>query len=281
MTETLPAAGQSAAAVAERALSAAGVVVRRLDTLDGVRAAEALFSEVWRSPGKPPLSAEVMRAVEHVGGYVTGAYDGHRMLAASSGFLALAGDGRVVLHSHISGVLPDAQGRRLGWALKQHQRAWALERGIKTITWTFDPLVRRNAWFNLAKLGASGVEYLVDFYGPMDDGLNRGEPTDRLFTQWDLLAPTAVAATAGGTVVRDGAEVTLVLDERDGWPVAVESPTPGATLIRLPADVEKLRNEVPAAASAWRMAVRDALAPLLDAGRRVDGITVDGCLVVD
>lgn len=281
MTETLPAAGQSAAAVAERALSAAGVVVRRLDTLDGVRAAEALFSEVWRSPGKPPLSAEVMRAVEHAGGYVTGAYDGHRMLAASSGFLALAGDGRVVLHSHISGVLPDAQGRRLGWALKQHQRAWALERGIKTITWTFDPLVRRNAWFNLAKLGASGVEYLVDFYGPMDDGLNRGEPTDRLFTQWDLLAPTAVAATAGGTVVRDGAEVTLVLDERDGWPVAVESPTPGATLIRLPADVEKLRNEVPAAASAWRMAVRDALAPLLDAGRRVDGITVDGCLVVD
>ena len=285
MTSTLHAAGLSAAAVAGEALRTAGVVVRHLDTLEGVRAAEALFSEVWRSPGKPPLSAEVMRAVEHAGGYVTGAYDGAsggaRMLAASSGFLALAPDGRVVLHSHISGVLPEAQGRRVGWALKQHQRAWALERGIETITWTFDPLVRRNAWFNLAKLGASGVEYLVDFYGPMDDGLNRGEPTDRLFTQWDLLAPTAVAATAGGTVVRDGAEVTLVLDERAGWPVAVESQRPGATLIRLPADIEKLRNEVPAAASAWRMAVRDALAPLLDAGRRVDGITADGCLVVD
>ena len=274
MTTTLPAAGPSAAAVAEEALRSAGVVVRRLDTLDGVRAAEALLSEVWRSPGKPPLSAEVMRAVEHAGGYVTGAYDGAsgRMLAASSGFLAMAPDRGVVLHSHISGVLPEAQGRRVGWALKLHQRAWSLERGIETITWTFDPLVRRNAWFNLAKLGAVAVEYLVDFYGPMSDGLNAGEPTDRLFTRWHLLAAGTDVPGAG----------RLLLDEREGLPVVVQPAETGTTsLVRLPADIETLRVEAPEAARAWRLAVREVLAPLVDAGGRVTGVTREGCLVVE
>ena len=272
MTTTLPAVGASAIAMAEEALLAAGVVVRGLDTLEGVLAAEALLSEVWRSPGKPPLSAEVMRAVEHAGGYVTGAYDGERMLAASSGFLAMASDGGVVLHSHISGVLPEAQGRRIGYALKLHQRAWALERGIQTITWTFDPLVRRNAWFNLAKLGAVGDEYLVDFYGPMSDGLNAGEPTDRLFARWDLLTPNTSGSDDG----------RLLLDEQDGLPVVVAAAEPGTTsLVRLPADIEALRVADPGAARSWRLAVREVLAPLAEGGARVTGVTRDGSLVVE
>ena len=283
MTTTLP-AGAPAAAVADQALRAAGVAVRGLHTLSGVRAAEALFADVWRTPGKPPLPAEVMRAVEHAGGYVVGAYDGAdgggRMLAASSAFLSLA-DGRVVLHSHISGVLPEAQGRRIGWALKLHQRAWCLERGIETVTWTFDPLVRRNAWFNLAKLGAVGVEYLVDFYGPMSDGLNAGEPTDRLFTRWDLTAPAVQAAAEGRAAEADASAALLLLDEQDGRPVVTADARPGTpSLVRLPADVEALRVADPAAAREWRLAVREVLAPLVAAGSRATGLTRDGALVV-
>jgi predicted GNAT superfamily acetyltransferase len=282
MTSTLDAIGLPVSAVAKRALAAAGVTVQRLDTLERVRAAEALFCEVWRSPHNcPPLAAEVMRAVEHAGGYVMGAYDGERLLGASSGFLAVGAEGRLQLHSHISGVLPQAQGRRVGWMLKLHQRAWALERGIETITWTFDPLVRRNAWFNLRKLGAQGVEYLVDFYGPMHDGLNAGEPTDRLFARWDLLSPVVVAASEGSRVARVPAAGVLVLDERDGWPWPVAPPpTSSPALVRLPGDVERLRRASPPAARAWRMAVRDALDPLLCAGRRVTGMTDDGCMVI-
>ncbi|TAL13308.1 MAG: GNAT family N-acetyltransferase [Frankiales bacterium] len=282
MTTTLPAA----AAVAEHALHAAGVVVRPLDTLDRVLDAEALLGEVWRSPTKAPLSAEVMRAVEHAGGYVVGAYDDSpgstRMLAASSAFLALGPDGRVALHSHISGVLAHAQGRRVGWALKLHQRAWCLERGIETVTWTFDPLVRRNAWFNLAKLGAVGVEYLVDFYGPMSDGLNAGEPTDRLFTRWQLLAPEVVAAVGAVGAGAQPATGHLLLDERDGGPAPGRPAVPGErSLVRLPADVEALRIAAPERARAWRLAVRDVLAPLVDRGARVTGMTGDGCLLVE
>lgn len=51
------------------------------------------------------------------------------------------------------------------------------------------PLVRRNAYFNLVKLGARATDYLPDCYGPMHDGLNRGEASDRLFVEWDLLSP--------------------------------------------------------------------------------------------
>ena len=285
MTATLSAPATPATALAEQALAAAGIVARRLDTLEGVQAAANLFAEVWQSPETPPLTADVMRAVEHAGGYVVGAYDGPTLLGASSGFLALGPDGSCRLHSHISGVLPSAQGRRVGWALKLHQRAWALERGIATITWTFDPLVRRNAWFNLGKLGAEGVEYLVDFYGPMHDGLNAGEPTDRLFTSWELVSPGAEAAAAGRPVRAVPDAATLLLDEREGqpWPTqAVLSPESegGPALIRLPADIEQLRKDSPGAARAWRTAVRAALQPLMDDGRRVTGLTPDGCLVV-
>ena len=281
MTTTLPAGAP--AAVADAALSRAGVAVRGLTTLDGVQAAERLFAEVWRSPGKPPLSAEVMRAVEHAGGYVVGAYDeaAGRMLAASSGFLALGPDGEVVLHSHISGVVDEAQGRRVGWALKLHQRAWCLERGIQTITWTFDPLVRRNAWFNLGKLGAVGVEYLVDFYGPMADGLNAGEPSDRLFTRWQLLAPEVTARAQGSAPAAEPTGARLLLGDRDGLPLVAGTAEPGtASLVRLPADIEALRVEDPGAARAWRLAVRAALAPLVDAGGRVTGLTRGGALLV-
>ena len=263
------AADTQAGEVAERA----DVRVLPLDTLAGVQAAAALFSAVWRTDAAtPPLTAEVMRAVEHAGGYVVGAYRGQRLVGASAGFLGLDAAGPPVLHSHISGV--SEPGRGIGLALKLHQRAWALRRGISAITWTFDPLVRRNAWFNLAKLGAAGVEYLVDFYGPMSDGVNVGESTDRLLTRWDLTAPLpagAPGASAAGGV--------LVLAERDGHPAPVAGDGGGADLlVQLPADIERLRTTSPEAARAWRLAVREALAAPFGDGYAARGITRDGCL---
>ena len=255
---------------AARAASDAGIRVLPLDTLAGVREAAALFCRVWRTDAStPPLPAEVMRAVEHAGGYVVGAYRGTEMVGASSGFLGLSGS-TPVLHSHISGV--SAPGRGIGLALKMHQRAWSLERGIASITWTFDPLVRRNAWFNLAKLGATGVEYLVDFYGPMTDGVNSGESSDRLFTRWDVLAEPAPVASDGAVVL---------LSERDGQPTTCTPPGDGSrVLVQLPADVESLRATDPELARRWRLAVREALVPAFADGYRADGITRDGFLVL-
>lgn len=267
---TRPATPSSAAEQAQECAARAGVRISPLDTLAGVQAAAALFAHVWRSePATPPLAAEVMRAVEHAGGYVVGAYAGDRLVGASSGFLGLAGS-TPVLHSHISGV--SEPGRGIGLALKLHQKAWALDRGISSITWTFDPLVRRNAWFNLAKLGAVGVEYLVDFYGPMSDGVNGGESSDRLFTRWDLTAAPLPAAVDGAL---------LLLDERDGAPAPVAATPRGRPLlVALPEDVEGLRATQAAVARDWRLAVRDALVPAFADGYRARGITRDGCLLL-
>ena len=256
---------------ADAAASAAGIRIRPLDTLAGVRDAAALFCSVWRTdPSAPPLAAEVMRAVEHAGGYVVGAYAQERLVGASSGFLGLR-DGAPVLHSHITGVT--VPGRGIGLALKLHQRAWALARAVPAITWTFDPLVRRNAWFNVGKLGAVGVEYLVDFYGPMSDGVNAGESSDRLFTRWDLLTERPTPPT-------DRAAVVLAAD---GCRPAAPRPVPPGVdvlLVALPPDVETLRTTDPAGARAWRLAVREVLVPAFASGYLACGVTPDGSLVL-
>jgi predicted GNAT superfamily acetyltransferase len=264
-----PAAQQAAEQAAASAVRA-GVRILPLDTLAAVQAAAALFAQVWRTePTTPPLAAEVMRAVEHAGGYVVGAYAGGRLVGASSGFLGLAGS-TPVLHSHISGVCEP--GRGIGLALKLHQKAWALDRRIGSITWTFDPLVRRNAWFNLAKLGAVGVEYLVDFYGPMSDGVNGGESSDRLFTRWDLTRTPAPVAVEGAV---------LLLEDRGGAPAPADAAhRDEPLLVALPQDVEALRASHPSVARDWRLAVREALVPAFADGYRASGITRDGCLVL-
>ena len=73
-----------------------------------------------------------------------------------------------------------------GSALKLAQRAQALEQGMHVVRWTFDPMVARNAWVNLGKLGAVADRFRRDFYGAMTDTLNDGERSDRLVVRWDL-----------------------------------------------------------------------------------------------
>lgn len=251
-------------------MSAAGPIrIALLHRLPDLEAAAALFCRIWRTPvDRPPLSVEVMRAIEHAGGYVAGAWAGEMLVGASAGFLGLEGTAPV-LHSHITGV--EVPGRGTGLALKQHQRAWALERGLAAITWTFDPLVRRNAWFNLTKLGAVGVEHLPDFYGAMTDGVNSGDRSDRLFTRWDVRDEVAPHDGSGGTVV---------LDAHDGRPVATGARPDGTWLMALPADVERLRGTDPALAAHWRSAVRETLDDAFGRGLRARGTTADGHVVL-
>ncbi|NBP52503.1 MAG: GNAT family N-acetyltransferase, partial [Actinobacteria bacterium] len=73
--------------------------------------------------------------------------------------------------------------------LKVAQREWALARGITEIRWTFDPLIARNAFFNLTRLGAVGAVYHADLYGTMTDPVNAGDATDRVEARWDLTGP--------------------------------------------------------------------------------------------
>jgi predicted GNAT superfamily acetyltransferase len=246
----------------------------------------ALFEAVWGRSAEPPLSRELLTVIAFEGGYVTGAYAGAELVGASVGLFGLDPDGRLLLHSHITGVVPAGRGRHAGLVLKLHQRAWALERGITTIQWTFDPLVRRNAHFNVVKLAADPVCYLPDFYGDLGDTINAGHASDRLLVRWDLTSPDAVAAAAGIPRTADAPQsaVTLLDHPGDGpahrsgfaagWdagPGGAPAPETGAVLVGTPADVEALRRSDPEAARAWRWAQREALGELLATGWRVTG----------
>ncbi|MFF4415242.1 GNAT family N-acetyltransferase [Streptosporangium sp. NPDC001559] len=247
--------------------TATGVSLRELHHLEELEEVYRLLGEIWQSePGNAPISVELMRALSHAGNYITGAYLDGRMIGASVGFLA-APAGRA-LHSHITGT---TLGNGVGFALKQHQRLWALERGLDTITWTYDPLVRRNAHFNLAKLGAFPTEYLPSFYGVMGDAINAGDESDRVLATWPLAVPHVAAAAAGTPYAVDvPVDAVVGLRDRDGRPAAGRTDAE-IVLIDLPADIETLRHTDPSTARAWRQALREVLGGLMARGAQVVG----------
>lgn len=175
------------------AAASAGVEIRELRELADLDQVYRLYDSIWRpDPKNPPVTTELLRALTKAGNYVGGAYDGADLIGACVGFFGAPAE--VTMHSHVAGVSSKARGRNVGFALKLHQRAWALERGVTAISWTFDPLIRRNAYFNLAKLAARPTEYLPNFYGLMADGINNGDDSDRLLVRWQLDDPTVITA---------------------------------------------------------------------------------------
>ncbi|MCZ2821125.1 GNAT family N-acetyltransferase [Modestobacter sp. VKM Ac-2977] len=280
------AGADAASVVAAEAAAASGVRVAALTDLADLRAVQALFDSIWHpAPDNPPVTVELMRALTKAGNPLFGAYaDGQLVGACVAFFAAPSGS---ALHSHVTGVAPSAQRRSVGRALKLHQRAWALQHGLDRISWTFDPLVRRNAWFNLGRLAATPVEYLPDFYGPMADTINASDQSDRLLTCWSLEAPAVVRAVAGQPVDVDlpallAAGAAAVLTVGPGGRPEARPGTPGVpALIAVPADVETLRARDAALAAEWRVAVRAALGGALTAGARVRGFAREGWYVVD
>jgi predicted GNAT superfamily acetyltransferase len=286
VTEPVPGVDAAVEAAAVAA-GAAGVRVQEISSLEGLREVYHLYDAIWRpDPKNPPVTTELLRAFTKAGNYVAGAYDGTELVGASVGFFGAPGDsGHMELHSHIAGVSKAALGRSVGFALKLHQRAWALRRGVSTIAWTFDPLVSRNAYFNLAKLAATPAEYLTNFYGGMQDGINSGDESDRLLIRWDLAAPAVEAASTGRLKVMDahaeqnaGASIGLTRSD-DGHPVtgSVHGDT---ILVAVPRDIESLRSVDPPGARAWRLAVRDVLGAVMAQGARVAGFDRAGWYVV-
>jgi predicted GNAT superfamily acetyltransferase len=258
-------------------------MISELHDLDDMRALERLFAEIWGRPGEPPIASGLLMALAHSGNYVAGVRVDGRVAGGLVGWLGGLPPDHLHLHSHILGVAGGSQARGVGFELKQHQRTWCLSRGVKSIEWTFDPLVRRNAYFNLNKLGAEAREYLVNFYGPMTDGINAGEESDRILISWRLDSPQAEDAAAGrprdpSTEDLQNADSILAADA-GGEPVA-HPPSARVVICRLPDDIVALRRADPKLAREWRLAVRKAIGDAFAAGYRISGVTRTGWYVL-
>ncbi len=177
------------------------------------------------------------------------------------------------------------RGGNVGFALKQHQRAWTLEHGLTRVTWTFDPLVRRNAYFNLVKLGATAVAFHSDFYGTMQDAVNAGDLSDRILIEWSLDSARAIEASRGGAqpvdlAALEGQPTAVRLSVGVGHEPEVGTDRAAIELVQIPDDIVALRDADPSLARRWRLALRETLGAALSEGYRADGISRDGWYVV-
>jgi predicted GNAT superfamily acetyltransferase len=248
-----------------------------------IRDLTGLMAAVW---GEAFLDPGIVRAIQYAGGYVAGTWDGDRLVAGSLAFVGRHGED-LVLHSHATCTAPGRGSEGIGLTLKWHQRRWALERGIGVVEWTYDPLVARNGWFNLTKLGARGVAYEVDFYGRMTTSIERGEQSDRCVVRWVLEDPEVEAAAAGDVAPADvdalradGTPVLLCVDDT-GAPLIGQPPDGDVALAQVPRDIEALRVGNPETAAAWRIALRDTLGRAMQHGRHLTAAGRDGWYVLD
>lgn len=253
--------------VAESAASRAGIEIVELTEPQSQADARAVFDEVWPAEdGATQVRPNLLRALVHAGGYCVAAYDtsSRDLLGATLAFLGRAEGGTVILHSHMSAVTDPARNRHIGTAMKVHQRAWAWTHGVPVVSWTFDPLVRRNAYVNLVKLGIEVRGYHVNFYGAMNDAINAGDPSDRMVAWW----PVDTDRT------RRGVEGELAVESE------IDLRAAGVHLVATPDDIVSLRASDPQAAQQWRIRVREELLDAFAHDQVIDGITDQGSYIL-
>lgn len=261
------------------------MTLRELESVAELSACEAVQLRVWGEP-TPEVTVASFRAAVHAGGLVVGAFAGAALVGFAFAFPSFVA-GRVGLHSHLLAVLPEARGRGVGRALKWFQRAWCLERGLRVVTWTFDPLQAKNAKLNLEHLGAHCCHYLPNFYGELGGSLNGALPSDRLLAEWPLEADHVAALAAGeprpaalrppvALLAVDGAgepEYTKPEHGRGGQ----GGPDAPAVWLELPPRVSPVTGA--GHALRWRLALREVLSSRLERGYEVRRFVAGGYLL--
>ena len=286
-------------------------LLRILETPQEMSAVEELQRQVWPGDETDVVPTHMLLAVVHNGGLLIGAYhagetedeSGQAELERGEippqaplvgfvfGFPGLYStpDGpRPKHHSHMLGVRPDQRDRGTGFKLKRAQWQMVRHQGLDRITWTYDPLLSRNAHLNIARLGAVCNTYLLEEYGEMRDGLNSGLPSDRFQVDWwirservnrrlskHLRRPLDLAHyLAAETTILNPSEIG-----QDRWPrpptefhlgeiknVHAEQEEQPLVLVEIPADFLALKDASPALALEWRLHTRHLFEALFERG---------------
>lgn len=163
------------------------LTIKLLETPEEMTLVEELQRLVWPGSETDVVPAHVFITAVHNGGLVLGAFQNDELVGFVFGFpgLDFTPDGPRPKHcSHMMGVKPGVRDSGIGFALKRAQWQMVRKQGIDHITWTYDPLLSRNARLNITKLGAVCNTYRRAEYGEMRDGLNAGLPSDRFQVDW-------------------------------------------------------------------------------------------------
>ena len=230
------------------------IQVRELDNLQDQDFGRNIFDVTWSMDAGTEITPNLLQAMVHSGSYLSGAFIDNKIVGAAFAFPAT--NGGLHLHSHMTAVLPEFRDKGVGYALKIDQWNWAKKKNYSHLSWTFDPLVRRNAKLNIAKLGVDISAYHPNFYGDMPDALNAGDESDRLMVSWttDIDAPKAREL--------------------------ITKPETGDILIEIPEDIVAIRSKNQSESMKWRRQVREQFLAAFEKNGKVVGFSANNEYVV-
>ncbi len=256
----------------------ASVAVRLLRTHEEFREAERIQTAVWGTIG---ASGELMSVTQKYGGAVLGAFVSKRLVGFIYAFLARR-KGRLIHWSHMMAVLRGFRDHGLGWRMKLAHRRLALERGIRSICWTYDPLQSRNATLNLWRLGARVEEYIPDCYGQFPSRIERGLSSDRFVVNWQVGSPKVARRLKGECSHLDPASLTSVNPTRVNPHGFLEigrlhlSRRRPQVLVEIPANTDEMRARALPLARQWRLEIRKIFVSTLAAEYEVEDFIPPG-----
>lgn len=258
------------------------IEIRAAHTHTDCQHVQVLQQHVWESRDRDLVPSHVLITIAKNGGVLLGAFapDGPRETGGMVGFVfgwpgyGTDKSGRTLPKhcSHQIAVLPDFRRHGLARRLKLAQREAVLAQGVtEWVTWTFDPLQRVNAIFNLHRLGATSNTYVCNAYGELDDALNIGLPTDRLQVDWWIRSPRVLAATTTDQSTRTCQLDKLTILSAPSMGVAevpnLSGSEEAASLaIPLPESAESLRSENPTFLAQWHFYLRTVLPAAFERG---------------
>ncbi len=250
--------------------------IRPLETPEEYRECVALQIETWASPEEcvPPA---VLKVSQQLGGVAAGAFDGSgQLLGFVFGLTGWRGD-ELCHWSDMLAVRREFRDRGIGRRLKEFQRSQLLEHQVSTMYWTFDPLVARNAYLNLEKLGVFVTEYVPDMYGSGDSSmLDSVIGTDRFIVRWRLDVEVRGAPGRAHGTDRDASFPgdSAIVNQAPGRK-ALRAVRPdhaqltAPVYIEIPSDIESLKTSDPDLAARWRESTREAFRSHLDRGYEI------------
>src|SRR5207244_4666816 len=174
-------------------------LIRACHGIAELEACVALQKEVWNFDDVDLIPLRLFVVATKIGGQVIGAFDRNELIGFAMSIPGTRG-GNPYLHSHMLAVREAFRNGGLGRRLKLAQRDDALQRGIRLIEWTFDPLEIKNAWLNIERLGATARRYNPNQYGMSSSPLQGGLPTDRLVAEWWLDSKRVQTVLSGNAI---------------------------------------------------------------------------------
>ncbi len=252
-----------------------GIAIRRVQSADEYDACVRMQHAIWGDDFTEIVPATMLCVTQHIGGVTAGAFDASgQLLGFVFGMIGIL-DGRPVHWSDLLAVHPVARNKGLGRRLKLYQRELLLPLGVETMFWTYDPLVAKNAYLNIVKLGARPVEYVVDMYGSeTHSALHGALGTDRFVVAWDLTHDGGANDRRASALEdgREGAEAPVVNSltrSEPSAPTTADLPDAPVVRVEVPTDIEELIANDFASAMRLRESTRRIFAHYMDCGYRI------------